>query len=744
MRKRYLSALSLVLVGGMLLSTFSGCNDDKKAQAEGFELSAFTNGSVDDPYDSANFYRNDLTVFGGDADVIWVSEEEGQALADKGILNEDGESYGGWFYMYTSGNDGVYMQEYETHKAAVTCLRSRDLNDWELCGMDGVRNDGFSAYVGWDEWIQSYVWAPEVTFNPCTCEGECENTRQHNKYYMYFNARAYWKTGSSTKAYNAVDMGLDGSDLLEYKAGFSQWSNRFMGAVLMSDTPAGPFYLANGERYYGEKDAKNLNGWTMKTMSPQINPTKQIRILVGDTTTVNGETLAQRFPAAKDADENGFYDLEELGLNFSTIDYSPMWLDGELYLYFARHMDNDDVHNDATSKMAHDHNCFWVVKMKDMITPDWSTLTCLTNPNYQMVADNGDIPEIYRWDESLYEKKAQFMKLVGETYVPQTYVDSVTGETVSAEENGYMWEAINEGGQALARKDSDGNMRYYLCTAQRGVSDSFYSVTQAVSDSPFGPFYKIPHDEGGVVYGSVQTPNDFATGVGHHAFVEVGDELYCASYVHADPFTSGSNSTAGQDGRIYVFDKLSFVDTDHGTVLYGNGPTQALQPKITVASGKTNVALNAKVSVDGDKSTAKYLNDGNFVVHEYYQYMEYKAGGATMITLTWDEPVTISAVMVYNSWDYEYAFAQVDFINFTLAEKPSWYTAEKYTGKAYIENIAFSADHYSAGNRTIRAGGSALASFDEIKVNSITIRISQKLATENSEIRVSDIVVLGT
>lgn len=183
MKKKW---IALALAVSMSLGFLVSC---REAQAEGFRLDAFTDGSVDGAYDSANFYRNDLTVFGGDADVIWVSEEEG------------GEEYGGWFYMYTSGNDGVYMQEYSTHKAAVTCLRSRDLNDWELCGNDGVRNEGFSAYIENDEWIQSFVWAPEVTYNPCTCDGECKKPREHNKYFMYFNARAFWKTGSSTATY---------------------------------------------------------------------------------------------------------------------------------------------------------------------------------------------------------------------------------------------------------------------------------------------------------------------------------------------------------------------------------------------------------------------------------------------------------------------------------------------------------------------------------------------------------------
>ena len=96
--------------------------------AEGLELDCYVDKAGQKEMDSSLFYRNDLTVFGGDADIIWVSEEQG------------GEEYGGYFYMYTSGNDGVPLNDYGTYKAACTVLRSKDMNDWELCGQTGGEN----------------------------------------------------------------------------------------------------------------------------------------------------------------------------------------------------------------------------------------------------------------------------------------------------------------------------------------------------------------------------------------------------------------------------------------------------------------------------------------------------------------------------------------------------------------------------------------------------------------------------
>ncbi|MFR6641811.1 MAG: hypothetical protein ACLUSP_11310 [Christensenellales bacterium] len=43
----------------------------------------------------------------------------------------------------------------------------------------------------------------------------------------------------------------------------------------------------------------------------------------------------------------------------------------------------------------------------------------------------------------------------------------------------------------------------------------------------------------------------------------------------------------------------------------------------------------------------------------------------------------------------------------------------------------------------MRRGGASVASFDEIKVNSIKVTISKKLNGKKGEIRVSDIRVLG-
>jgi len=620
----------------LLLLVFAGaaCFGCGGAKVSGFELGAFKNDQADGSFDSKYFYRNDLDVFGGDADIEWVPEDRDSV-------------YGGWFYMYTSGNDGVPVQlEPDNTRSAVTVLRSRDLNDWELCGAVA---DGFSCVIEQNEWIIQHVWAPEVIYNPTD-----------GKYYMYYNAFGPWGSEAEPWFNNETDQMFD----------------RFYGAVLMSDTPVGPFRLATSERYYGDATQANPNGDVITGRTPQINVTAH-------------------------------FNLDEV---FSVIDFSPFYDEnGDLYLYFVRHIST-----------GHDHNCLWGVKMKDMITPDYDTLTMLAQCSYETVEKKSTDTPV--WSESGYECKGYFGTAEG-----------VERDPSKGKEWDNEW-TINEGPQMYKT-----NGRYFLTYSPRGFSDPNYDVKQAIGDSPLGPFRKLPQYPA-TVMGKNDT-NDYATGTGHHTFVEVEGELFCAFYVHADPF---SGSTSATDGRIYAFDRVKTIeDPTYGTLLYGNGPTKSVQPKPYVASGYKNVAGKATVTAtNADKDTLKYINDDIFVTHEYFADREFVAKGKTTITLKFAEPQSVGAVMVYNSFNYEYAFSKVDSITFRLAEKPAWYNLDKYTDNCFIEDIPFNAEYFDAENEFIRQGGAAIASFDDIKVTEIAVTISEKIAGEG-EIRVSDIVVLG-
>lgn len=357
-KKKVFLALLLALTFAV---SFTACG----TKLGGFKLGAFVLSDESDEFDSKYFYRNDLNVFGGDADVIWVPEER------------DSE-YGGWFYMYMSGNDGVPVQlEPDGSRSTVTVLRSRDLNDWELCG---AVSDGFSVRIESDEWIIQHVWAPEVVYN-----------EKDGKYYMYFNAFAPFKSEEEPW----------------FNAQSDNMYDRFYGAVFMADDPVGPFRLATSERYYGDATKANPNGQVITGRTPQINVTDQ-------------------------------YDLDYV---FSVIDFSPFFDEnGDFYLYFVRHIST-----------GHDHNCMWGVKMKDMITPDYDTLTMLAACNYESVEYVGGSA---RYDEDAYVKTGYFGTDSG------TERDETKDAGLWGDEG-----AINEGPQMYF---ADG--RYYLIYSPQGFA----------------------------------------------------------------------------------------------------------------------------------------------------------------------------------------------------------------------------------------------------------------------------------
>lgn len=133
-------------------------------------------------------------------------------------------------------------------------------------------------------------------------------------------------------------------------------------------------------------------------------------------------------------------------------------------------------------------------------------------------------------------------------------------------------------------------------------------------------------------------------------------------------------------------------------------------------------------------NTAKYLNDDLVVTNILYESREFKSNKSTKITLEFATPVSIRGIFIYNSYNNQYAFEKVDVINFTLAEKPTWYQGDLL--ECNIQNLAM-----SSHNGKVYPGSAALATFAEMKVSKIEIRIS--CADGAQGVGVSDIYVMG-
>ncbi|MCQ2399822.1 MAG: family 43 glycosylhydrolase, partial [Clostridia bacterium] len=427
-----------------------------------------------------------------------------------------------------------------------------------------------------------------------------------------------------------------------------------MGAVFVSDTPVGPFYLANSEEGRFFDGNPDMNGKILTKMSPQIN-------------------IYGYFHNNATKGYEGLYLQEE----FPIIDISPIYTSSdELYITFVKHRSDNHPHliNDPTNPKSEDGtNCVWMMKMKsDWVTPDYETLTKIAEVDYKSVIRNEEFP---CWDEE-------------NGYILDGYF----------KENEDTWERYNDGqsngegnineGPQLFEKDG----RFYLCYSPRGYASRLYDVKQAISDTGiYGPYTKLPSDYARV-FGTTLAKNDpeiGMTGTGHHAFVEAGDELFCVYYVHSDP-QDGSVST--YDGRIYAVDRLDFVNVDgYGTLIYGDGATNTLQFKPNVTTGLRNVMLDDGVSIKAtrsDENTIKYLNDNKIIAQDVHKAMQFSCSERTEIVITFDTPKEICALQVFNAYEYEYGFGSIDGAIFDLAEKPFWYPDDvEYVNKAYIKGI---------------------------------------------------------
>lgn len=106
------------------------------------------------------------------------------------------------------------------------------------------------------------------------------------------------------------------------------------------------------------------------------------------------------------------------------------------------------------------------------------------------------------------------------------------------------------------------NGKYYLTYSANHTRCEDYAVGCAVSDSPFGPFTKVP-------YNPILKKNDAFNGTGHHSFTTSKDkgELVCVYHARV-----GQDTTVD---RMTCVDRAEFVPDPHGgdDILIVHGPS---------------------------------------------------------------------------------------------------------------------------------------------------------------------------
>lgn len=452
--------------------------------------------------------------------------------------------------------------------------------------------------------------------------------KSSGKYYIYFSAGA--KPGNEHTEYTSE------TD--------DRWACLYLG-IGVSDSPMGPFEFVTSENCPG---GVNLNGDVITRFNPPINFERKLN----------------------------------MPHYWSAIDVSPFFApDGGFYLYFAKHVDN-----------FHQGICIYGMKMKDMITPDYSTLTQLTKSCYRTVYQPGD----YTTAQPLCR---------------------------DMDEGG-----VNEGPFMTFH---DG--KYYLTYSRYGYGARAYDISMAVSDSPLGQFVKIPHGEGNPALGLNPT-NDFMAGNGHHNFAYAGDEVIAFYHSHKDP-VKNTDEQGRFLGRVFSVDKIKYVYSPrYGfDLMQGNGPTASPQPLAEVNASYVNAANKAQV-LSNALSGEKYLTDDIFTAQPFAEYMEAVFDGQAEISLQFADPVKIKAVMVYNAYSYKYAFSCVDKVIITMSDGK----------RCCLEDVRCNPADVNHEKRFMRQGGAAIAVLERpVEAVKAEFFIGRKYCGDCPEIRISDIKILA-
>ncbi len=733
-KKIFFIATAMVLSVTTLLSACS----DKSVKANGFALGHYDGSDTSNGYDTDLLYKNNSELWGGDSGIIWVSEEDGEKLKEKGVVDKNGESYGGYFYQYQSACGGVnsygaIIDEPSGLGRGSTYLvttRSPDLNDWEICG---AVDSGMAVFVDQYEWLLGQTWAPECIQLPWDMKTpDGEPAPYAGKFMMYFCG--------STKSWNST-LGSYGAIYGSSGGEFNLGS--FMMAIAISDSPVGPFRLVNSENVYGDANAKRP-----VTKDYYGNDYYGFEDGVHELGVVTSYNPAVMFNLV----------TEDMTRSMTPIDCSPFIDDdGELYVAFVK-----QTSGEVTGSMYSGGNNCWVVRMTDPITPDYSSLRKVIQNGRRESGKGLTTSVVWKGDAAIAagmsEEEALRKYPVWRDYPVYEDVTHANGNYEILEECSYEYVdtfydgekfesdmiGVNEGGcaeapQIIKTKDKAGNTKYIMIYSPYGVSgNDRYDVKWAYSDNPLGPYMKPKIDDMFLLGYDMNT--SYMTDMGHVQFLDLGDEIWFGHWEGDRPHTTNTNP-----GRIYACSQASWQYLEAYDIYapIANGPSISVQALPQVATGYTNVAAKATVTATnaiGD--TKKYLNDGMVVTMDERDGKEFAFKKSTVITLTFDEAVSVRGLFIYNAYDENYAFKNISTIQFTLAEKPDWYGGSSNGLNCYIDGLGFSPIWMEDLQKNVTAGIASVATFNEIKVSKIQIEINEALGF-NEEIRISDIMVLG-
>ena len=375
--------------------------------------------------------------------------------------------------------------------------------------------------------------------------------------------------------------------------------------------------------------------------------------------------------------------LAALGANDPTLvrdhalDASPFIdpVTGDRYLYFSYYNNYGEG------------SFIYGMKMKDWFTPDYSTLKMITAPGYKTV---------------------------------EGWVNHDNSQRLT--EGG-----VNEGPFMVYHEG-----KYYMTISVFGYTDPNYRVIQVIGESPLGTFTKVDEMKGGKVISTNTGGWNHIVSAGHHCFITCGDEFFIAYHTF-------KNRNGIEGGRALAVDKVLWTNNQDGIpVMHTNGPTWSVQALPESVSGYKNIAPSATITANNTRedSDVSLLNDELVKYQEFDLVTEYFANeGKSVITLSWDDWKTVRAIMIFNSYEFNNTFVNVEKVEFEVKN------AKGKATTATVSNIAYDWDwHGELDWEFVRPGGAAIAEFNEMPVRKITITVN---SATGYELALSEIVVLG-
>ncbi|MBO5286276.1 MAG: hypothetical protein J6B16_05200 [Clostridia bacterium] len=657
-------------------------------------------------YNKSLFYRNGLLPYTADPGVFYCNDET------------DTENFGTYFCFGTNGNNSY------------SCMYSDDCVSWKW---------KYGSYVWPDDgWEGAYPFAPEIIWDKDaipTDYGIDDDGIGTGTYFMFYTAGpslTYNYETSRAGGHTTIGLAVSASPYGPY----TMWNGVELGATIdgvnYAEAENFKLYTDYAEQdlsevtYHGRRDGQVTNDdqW-FNFAAARASLTFQWENKDSAGEVVNGTLVNE---AAK-------YMLTDEGyLSFGCLDAHPFVdpVTKDKYFYVA-HRSSVYITDDNDENLFPGFSSYVIKTLdNDWAQLDYSTITRVTRPYYNFVSAEAAIA--YNEDAGNFNAssfKDGFKETV--THQVQKVQIDIIGNDI----------AMNEGPFVYYNKDTG---LYYLTVSSGSYPQNTYCVIQLVGYSPMGPFRKLDADEGGMVL-SVQLGgvNDLITGVGHHSFAPAGDDLLIIYHRHQDLKTNIHIRHPATDRIVWVKNDLGM------TVMRANGPTSNLQPlfygngstEYDIISGDATASAVAMVNGQKAYNDAKYINDGVIAtmddrLESHIKEFESTALEVT-ITLKFDSYRDITAIMVYNSRDFYKAFLDVKRIEMDFIK-------DGIEGTAYINNLKFDWDmNLQEVGDAMRAGGSAIAVFNELKVNEIRITIENPNMIEGYAgiVAVSEVYVLG-